>query len=163
MSWPGLILGQEPSPAAYEQMERLGSGFRSAPANNDLFAAVVGTVALLAVVALVLYFLGRRRRHKIKPRPNYLAEAGRILGLTREERSSLKRLAARAQLPYAAAMLLSPANLAHALHRNAPGAGDVLLQSRVEALSLRLFGQPPHAGDDAADPTTFVEPRRPAG
>jgi hypothetical protein len=160
MSWPGLILGQAQPSTTYQQIERLGDGFRAAPANNELFTAIMGSVGLLAVLGLVLYCFGRRRRQKTKPRPNYLAEAGRILGLSHEERRSLKRLAARAQLAHPVAMLLSPANLAHALQRSTSGTGDAMLQSRVEALSVRLFGQLPPSASEPAGATPAIEPRR---
>jgi hypothetical protein len=138
----GHILGQGLPPSQQQELERLGSGFKGEAANNELFVFVVGAVVVLVVLLLALHYLTRKRESKAKARPDYLAAATRILGLTREERANLARLAARARWAHPAAMLLSPANLAHACHKGMPAAGDAELYRRVDALCRKLFDQP---------------------
>jgi hypothetical protein len=135
MNWSWLMLAEGEPVTRHEAMELLRTGFYKELASNELIAYVAGAAALVALV------IGQRRRPKPVPRRDYLAEAVKVLGLTREERSDLLELAGRAHLSQPAAMLLSPANLAFALNR-APMDGPAgPLRNRLDALSRKLFGE----------------------
>ncbi len=101
---------------------------------------------LLAAVLLVflLYALLRRRpRQHVARGTDYLAHGARLLGLDRAELRDLRTVAAQAHLTQPAALLLSPANLAHALEAAQARQGDPQLRLRVDELSRRLFGSAP--------------------
>ncbi len=140
MRWLPL-LGQTGSVSRREMMEHLREGFNSELASNELFVHMIGGVALIALLLLVWQFFGRRKGPKPTPRRDFLAEAMKAIGLTRDERADLFQLAARAQLQQPAAMLLSPGNLAYALSR-APAEGpEGPFRQRLDALSRKLFGE----------------------
>jgi hypothetical protein len=136
-----LILAEGQPVTRRAAMEALRKGFNTELASNEMLVYIVGGVALIALVLLLSQIIGQRKRPKPAPRRDYLAEAVKVLGLSREERSDLLELAARARLPQPAAMLLSPANLAFALSR-APTDGPAgPLRNRLDTLARKLFGE----------------------
>ncbi|NLG44598.1 MAG: hypothetical protein GX547_15250 [Phycisphaerae bacterium] len=141
MTWAWLILAQDAPLTRRQALELLRKGFHKELASNDLFIYVIGAVALIALILLLSQVIRQRQRPKPPPRRDYLLEAVKVLGLTRQERSDLLELAARARLPQPAAMLLSPANLSYALSRAAIDAPAGPLRNRLDALSRKLFGE----------------------
>lgn len=104
-----------------------------------LVCAAVGVILLLA---LAKRFLQRRTEAPVIPQRDFLAEAMVELDLSAQERQDLERVALRARLEQPAAMLFSPANLAHALKRAFTESMDSALQQRLSGLALKLFGEP---------------------
>ena len=73
-------------------------------------------------------------------RINYLARAGRRLGLLGHDMYLLRTLAKRSRLPHPASMLLSPANLAYAARMAPNVVRDPRTYARLNELCVRLFG-----------------------
>lgn len=134
-------LAQLDQSATLQAMRR---GFEDRPSSggqNQNMVVWAGATALLALLVMLVVLGTRWRRRKRGPRRvNYLARSAALVGVAGRELRDLRRLAQRAKLPQPAAMLLSPANLAHAVRS---GAGDdVAVHERMNRLSLRLFGTP---------------------
>jgi hypothetical protein len=104
-----------------------------------LVFAAIGVILLLA---LAKRFLQRRTEPPVIPQRDFLAEAIAELDLSTQERQDLERVALRARLEQPAAMLFSPANLAHALKRAFTESMDSALEQRLSRLALKLFGEP---------------------
>lgn len=101
---------------------------------------LLAALAVLAALALIL-LLARWRRPQAAP-PDLLAKAVRRLALSRSDLRDLRTLATRAELAEPAAMLLSPANLLHALRAAGQAEPDPDLERRLARLAERLFGTP---------------------
>lgn len=141
MSWFGLLLADGGPVTRREALELLRAGFNGELASNELLLYVIGTIALIALILVLMQVIGHRKRAKLAPRRDYLADAARALSLTSQERSDLLELAARARLPQPASMLLSPANLAFALSRAQTDGPAGPLRNRLDALSRKLFAE----------------------
>ena len=74
------------------------------------------------------------------PRVQIAQASGKVV---EAELRDLRTVAAQAHLTQPAALLLSPANLAHALEAAQARQGDPQLRLRVDELSRRLFGSAP--------------------
>lgn len=136
----GILLAQQ------EILDGIRVGMNAQPRIGDLIVFAIGAGALIALLVMARRCFGREGRRKPETRVDYLAEAAAILNLTQAEHEDLARLASRARLPQPAAILLSPANLAHAFNRGGPDRNDPKRRRRLDALSLKLFGQPLNAG-----------------
>jgi hypothetical protein len=143
------MLAEERSLTWDEVFAGLRSGFTTELASNELIAFVLGGCVLVALLALGLPYLTRRRKAKVE-RPDYLVLACRVLGLSHAERALVRRMAAKAHLSEPAAMLLSPANLAYALERSSSG-GEPDARERVDALCIKLFSRPLTAASASGD------------
>lgn len=126
--------------AQQEIIDGIRTGMRAKPDGSGLL--IFGLVAVALAALLVLATLCGYRRRKPKSQPDYFAAAANILNLTDQERADLERLAARARYSQPVAMLLSPANLAHAIERGLPDGNNSGLRRRLQTLSLKLFAQP---------------------
>ena len=125
-----------------EILQGIRRGLNAEPAAGPWLALLIGALCLLALLVLAKKIHGRERLPNRQPQRDYLAEALKVLGLDQAERDELVRLARRAHLAQPAAILLSPGNLAAALERSPGGGGDAATRQRVNALSVKLFGQP---------------------
>ena len=131
-------------------------GFRDECSETHAYIVVVIIAALCAVLLIVR--LVRRHRPGIAAPVDYLAEAARRLGLSRTELQDLQNVARQAGLPQPAAMLLSPANLTHAIQAARADANHSSVRRRLDRLSRNLFGVPlpDEAPSDQPAPPTAV-------
>ena len=124
------------------------------PQRAETVGFLIGLAASLLLIIVLAHFFGRERRATAVPRVDYLTLAVDLLGLSESDRRDLRRIARQAGLEQPAAMLLSPANLAHAATPLLRAANDGKLRRRIEQLSARLF--------DAPLPTAERLPPKPA-
>jgi hypothetical protein len=131
-----ILLAQE------DQIEDLRRGFTEEVASRELQALVLAVAGSFALVLLLRRCLRRSREPRRVVRPDYLAQAADLLGLSADERRLVQRLAARARLAEPVALLLSPRNLAHALSGGSGQHADPQLYAQVDALCQRVFHEP---------------------
>lgn len=123
-------------------LDSIRDALSSGPQNTETVAFVVGVVAFLLLVMLAARFFGRERGVAAEPQVDYLTLAVDVLGLSESDRRDLQRIARQAGLQQPAAMLLSPANLAHAAASAPEIDSDPELRERLDQLCLRLFETP---------------------
>ena len=123
-------------------IESIRTQFNSGPDSAHLIVVGVGFLALVAVVVLCARFLSRDSEIPIEPRLDYFALGLEQLALSREEERDLRQIVDLANLTNPASMLLSPANLAHAVHGALAEADDPPLRSRSDRLCRKLYGEP---------------------
>jgi hypothetical protein len=137
-----LLLAGTP-PERYEDAFRsLRTAFRAGPTGSQLRFVFIGLLVLALVVLVAARLIDRRSRRRAPQTVDYLKLAVDVLGLSESQRRDLQTLARRGQLDEPAAMLLSPANLEHAMRRIERGAADAELRSRINELCLELFDVP---------------------
>jgi hypothetical protein len=124
-----------------EQMvEALRRGFQNPSRPMD----TTTLLALLAALCLVVWLLARlaepRRRREEVAEADYLTRSVELLNLDRGECNDVQTVARHAGLPHPTAMLLSPANLAHAVRLAQRVHPDPQLGQRLSKLSVKLFG-----------------------
>lgn len=119
-----------------EMLNAMRQGLGRPDPRPELYPVVLGIIAAAGLLILIPHLLHLRRR---RTGPDYLARAVRRLGLGRAERRALRRIARRARLAQPVSMLLSPGNLAFALHV-AVGDDEGRLRRRIETISRRVFG-----------------------
>jgi hypothetical protein len=119
------------------------------PDSGEIAAFALGVFALLLAIAVAARFLYPGHSTQKAQNADFLTLAVDLLGLSERDRRDLLRVAEMCALPYAASMLLSPANLAFAADlARQQGAQSDLLQ-RLSDLSIRLFDAPLPPGPDA--------------
>jgi hypothetical protein len=124
-----------------EKLEALRRGFHQETSQTH-FLGVFVAIAVLCGVYLVVRICRRRPgRDDQLIRIGHLAESAHVLGLVQEELDDLRTVAGKASLSHPAAMLLSPANLAHAARAAQDGKMDPALQERMDRLATKLFGK----------------------
>jgi hypothetical protein len=132
------LLAQIDRPEALEDLRR---GFQQECAHTH-FVTVLAVLVLVGGVFVVVW-LCRRRPQEHVARVTHLAEGAHVLGLAEEELDDLRAVAGQASVSHPAAMLLSPANFAHAARAaQAGGKVDPELQERLDRLARRLYGRP---------------------
>ena len=119
-----------------EMLNAMRQGLGRPDPRPELYPVVLGIVAAAGLLMLIPQLLHLRRR---RAGQDYLARAVRRLGLGRAERRALRRIARRARLAQPVSMLLSPGNLAFALHA-AVGNDQGRLRRRTEAIARHVFG-----------------------
>ena len=139
LSQLSMLLGQINNQAL---LESIRTEMRSGPDPTHLVIVVVGFVALLGVVVLCARFLSRDSASPIEPPLDYFTLGLEQLELNREETHDLRRIVDLANLTNPASMLLSPANLAHALSEVLADTDDPPLRGRCDRLCRKLFGEP---------------------
>ncbi len=130
-------------------MEALRKGFARQASDSNVPAVLLtllGLCVLVVVLDQIYRLLQPRRRSR---RVDYLARAADVAGLSGWQVRDLRWVAGRAGLSCPAAMLLSPANLACAVHAALRGDPRPALRRRLERLSLDLFGVSLPAGGPA--------------
>lgn len=121
--------------------EEFSEGFRQQPTGYEAIAFWCGVGVFVLGCAALVFFVGRRRREKPAPQIDFMQRAGELLALTDDERADVLALAQQRRRPYPVALLLSPANLAAAVHGDGNDIDDDL-RRRVSRLSIKLFGSP---------------------
>lgn len=111
------------------------------PRLGDLWSLLVAPVALILLAWLVARLMRRETDPTPAPPVDYFARALSLLQLDPQERQDLKALVSAGMISYPAHILLSPANLAHALRSHGVQKNEAL-RLRLEALSLKLFNAP---------------------
>ena len=123
-----------------EWAEALRRGFREETSETHFYIVLIAVTVLCGVLLVVR--LLRRPSEGAAVLIDHLVEAARRLGLSRAELQDLQNVARRARLPHPTAMLLSPANLAHAVQSALAQADDPSLRRRLDRFSRNLFGVP---------------------
>ncbi len=119
------------------KLKEFSRGFTDQSGESNV-AGIVLTACGLCVLVLLLDRLLRTRRPRRRERlVDHLAHCAALLTLDPGELRDLRTLAGRVSLAHPAAMLLSPANLAHAMRS---AGDDPRLRERVNALSVKVFG-----------------------
>ena len=138
MNWPTIAAGLPASLDRAEKLRALRDGLGSGPPPTEHLYALVAAVAVLLALVVLLSLVSRRRRGGTRPgHADLLAHGAALAGLDRGELRDLRAIAARCNLSHPAAMLLSPANLAHAARH---AEDDPHLAQRLKELSVKLFG-----------------------
>lgn len=126
-----------------ERLQAIGNELNAGATANELLWFIVSAIALLALLLFV-------RKIYVKPEikverrgPDLFDRAIRELDLSKEDRELLTQVARAARLSDPVAVLLSPANLAHALERMPSDNNDSSsLRRQVNSVCLRLFERP---------------------
>ena len=134
--WSCPVVAQE------EILEAIRRGLNTKPAIEQWLMLLLGAVCVVGLLFLARRYMNRDDQPKHEPARDYLSEAFTVLDLNHTQREDLRRLATRARLFEPVAILLSPANLAHALDRILDGQDDPALRQRYDTLSIELFGKP---------------------
>ncbi len=117
--------------------------------NTELAVFGISILCFLLVLLVAARFFNQDRSAGREPEVDYLTVLVDLLGLSEEDRRDLCRVATAAGLAQPAAILLTPANFAHAIRHPGLGRPDPALLRRMDDLSRRLFGttlvQPPEA------------------
>lgn len=125
-----------------ERLRAMGKGLNTAPSSTELLWFAFSAVAL---IALLLFMRTIFLKPEAKPKrrgPDLFDRALRELDLSRDDRDILSQVARAARLTDPAAILLSPANLAHALDRLPIDNEGNTLRRQVNSVSVRLFERP---------------------
>jgi len=131
--------------AQLDRASRLGAFRQGLEEGSTKGGNLTLTLYLLGATLLVILLytlLKRRPRRHVARGTDYMAYGARLLRLDRSELRDLRTVATQACLTQPAALLLSPANLAHALGASQARRNDPQLRQRVDALSIRMFGSP---------------------
>lgn len=132
---------------------------QNTPSNDGWLWLTVAIVASTALLLLIWHLVRRKPPAPTRQRRDWLAEAIDVLQLSPSQRADLQRLAARARPAEPAAMLLSPANLAHAYAEAFTETDDSALWARLDALAVQLFEE--HLPPPDADRLRPGKSRRP--
>ncbi len=129
------------------KLKDLSRGFtgQAAESNITVVLLAVGGLCGLAWAIDRLYRIRQNRRNA--QLADLLAHSARLLALKRGELRTLRAVSTRAGLAVPAAMLLSPANLAHALKLALRAEDDPRLQQRLNLLAVKLFDTSLPSGD----------------
>lgn len=125
-----------------DQYRRLSQGFNQAPTAGETWTLVVVVAGIVTAIIVLARFVGRERRVKPPPKVDYLALSADLLGLSELEAADLRHVAHYSRLEHPVAMLLSPANLAWAVHHALGRASSPERRERLERLALKLYGVP---------------------
>lgn len=112
------------------------------PDAGETLQLLTGMVAFLLLILLAARWFGHERRPTGESQVDYLTLAVDVLGLTERDRRELQKIARQAKLEQPAAMLLSPANLAHAAASVLKTDNHGEFRRRIEDLCTRLFDAP---------------------
>lgn len=124
-----------------EKIAALRDAFRVQQSAAELtvfwWLLLIAGVGGLAAIGLRLF--RERREVRLARGVDYLAIAVELLDLSATDRRLLRLIVQRAGLPHPAAVLLSPANLAHAAECAGIGPRDNELYPRLQRLRDKLF------------------------
>lgn len=107
---------------------------------NMLLAVLVIVVGSVGIAAMLAQMLQRDRRGGHGPKGQFLRRAMRVLALKPDEMNAVHTVASRSRMSHPTAMLLSPANLAHAELEARKRKDDKALREKIDDLSVKLFG-----------------------
>jgi hypothetical protein len=151
-AYTALVLAQLDQSGWAEAFRR---GFQEEVSDTHSYTVLIAIAAMCGVLLAVR--LLRPPNNGATASIDYLAEAARRVGLGRTELQDLQNVARRASLSHPAAMLLSPANLTHAVQSALGQADDPPLRRRLDRLSRSLYGVP------LPDASTLQSPPPPTG
>lgn len=151
IGFDGALLAQRT-----ERLRQIGEGMQQGSSLSSFLMLLVGLVAFVALLMLARKYFGDEQSPR-DASPDFLHLACRELGLTDRERLALRELARRAGAREPAAMLLSPRNLAQALHKAGVRGENSTLPTAVSAICTKLFGTPL---PELPKPTDAPEPAR---
>ena len=123
-------------------MDSIRDALSSGPDTNETIVFLVGLAAFFLLIHVAARCFARERHTRDEPQVNYLTLAVDLLGLSERDRRDLETIARLAGLEQPAAVLLSPATLAHALSAASTADRNSQLRVRIEQLCVRLFNAP---------------------
>ncbi len=122
-------------------IQDLRRGFQNPSPAIDTTTLLALLVALCLVVWLLARLAGSRPQQREEAaQTDDLSRSLSLLGLDRGECNDIQTIARHAALPQPTAMLLSPANLAHAARQALRVHADPQLWPRIDKLSVKLYG-----------------------
>jgi hypothetical protein len=131
-----------PGTAERTMVESLRRGVVGDASVQMVLGALLVILAATAVVLLIRRFLNQAPRRQ-RPEPvDYVTLAVDVMRLTETDRHDLLTVVERARPRVPGAMLLSPANLSHAVRQALAAQPDEHLRQRLDDLSVRLYGTP---------------------
>lgn len=138
----GLLLAADDArdPAAFFESTREHLLHGATP--EATIALIAGFVGLVVLIVLLSRLFRAPEAIAPLPRSDMLKEAAEVLKLTAGERRDIALLAHRSGATQPAAVLLSPANLAHALAVATSASPDLRLANHIDALCQKLHGVP---------------------
>jgi hypothetical protein len=110
--------------------------------STELAVFGISILCFLLVLLVAARLFNQEKTAGREPEVDYLTVLVDLLGLSEEDRRDLRRVAAGAGLAQPAAILLTPANFAHAIGHPGLGRPDPAFVRRMDDLSRRLFGTP---------------------
>lgn len=125
-----------------ERLRAMGKGVSSPPSTSELLWFAFAVVAMIALLLFIRTIFVKPEAKPERRGPDLFDRAIRELDLPKSDREILTQVARSARLPDPAAILLSPANLAHALERLPTDNEGTSLRRQVNSVSLRLFQRP---------------------
>lgn len=125
-----------------ERLRAMGNGLKTAPSTSELLWFAFSVVALIALLLFMRMIFVKPESKPQRRGPDLFDRALRELDLPRADCEILSQVARSARLSDPAAILLSPANLAHALERLPVDNEGNTLRRQVNSVSLRLFERP---------------------
>lgn len=126
-----------------QDLEKLRQGFLERPSGEQQLEFWGYVLAFLSFVAICVKIAMRKPGAPKPPKKfDYLTVAVDVLGLSELDRRMLLRISSRAGLDQPAAMLLSPMNLAHALHEARTNGAPADVVATAERLCKQLFDSP---------------------
>jgi hypothetical protein len=105
-------------------------------------ALVLAFATLVALIVVLSRIFRAPESVAAPPRRDMLREASDVLNLAAGERRDLLQLSRRCGATHPAALLLSPANLGHAVRLADAARPDPRLRARLNHLCERLHGEP---------------------
>ena len=122
------------------RLDAMRKGFGEQSSDHTQVIVVLLSVGALLTITLIVALVVQRSRARCQRRAKYLRHAIRLLALNSAQARDVYVIANRAGLPRPTAMLLSPANLAHAVHHALLRKDNPRLRERLNRLSMSLFG-----------------------
>jgi hypothetical protein len=118
---------------------RLQQGFMQQSSDSNMPVVFVAVLAICLIVILIdQLYRARKKRPSTRP-VDYLAQAARVLGLSRCELRLVRRIGRQAGLAHPAIVLLSPANLGYATQRALRDGDNPRVRARIQRLCRALF------------------------
>lgn len=133
---PWMIVAQAGSGLGWESLRE---AFRTGGDARTLGSFALGLLAVILLTVGLVYVLCRPRTPR-EASLNALKEVSRMLYLSGQARRDIELVAARAGVRQPVSILLSPANLSAAVRRGCKGLDDPSLVTRLNDLSVKLFG-----------------------
>ncbi len=131
-----------PPAPANPLLRSISDALNTGPGTGEYVALGVGVVGFIVLLLVAARYLNREAPREEEPQIDFLTLAVDLLGLSEEDRRDLQRIARATTMDPAAAMLLSPANLAQAASPLLKAGPDKGFRKRLDALSMRLFDSP---------------------
>lgn len=109
--------------------------------NTELAVFALSVLCFLLVLMVAARIFNQEKPVTREPEVDYLTVLVDLLGLSEEDRRDLRRMSVVTGLAQPAAILLTPANFAHAVRHPRLGRSDPAFLRRMDDLSQRLYGE----------------------